>query len=63
MKEKRYLTNKKKYINEYNHANYIQVNIRIKNDDDLVINKLNSVKSKNAYILGLIRKDINKATK
>lgn len=63
MKEKKYLTNKKKYINEYNHANYIQVNIRVKNDDDVIIDKLNSVKSKNAYILDLIRKDIKKATK
>lgn len=60
MNDKKYLINKKKYINSYNSSNYTQVILRIKKDDIDIINKLNSVESKNNYITELIRKDIYK---
>lgn len=43
---------------EYKKRTYTSVNIRIRKDDTEVLDKLASVKSKNAYILDLIRKDI-----
>lgn len=52
-----YIVNKKKYINKFNHYNYMQVIVRIRYDDVIVLDKLAQVKSKNAYILDLIRKD------
>lgn len=58
MTEKKYITNKRKYVNTYNSSNYIQVILRIRADDIDVINKLNSVNSKNGYILDLIKNDI-----
>ena len=49
---------KTEYIKEYNKDNYKNVAIRIRKDNKAVIDKLNSVPSKNAYIIGLIEKDI-----
>jgi len=48
-----------KYINEYNKKNYFEIRIRIRKDtNEDVIEKLNSVESKNQYIVDLIKKDI-----
>ena len=47
---------------EYKKATYERVNVRIRKDDTEVLEKLNSVKSKNNYIVELIRADI-KASK
>lgn len=47
-----------KYINTYIKDNYRTVKIRIRNDDKMLINKINNVDNINKYILGLIQKDI-----
>lgn len=44
--------------NKYNKENYKFFRLKIKNTDTQVLNKLNSVPSKNGYVLELIRKDI-----
>ena len=43
---------------EYKKLNYKSVTIRIRKEDFEILQKLNSVKSKNNYILELIRADI-----
>ena len=43
---------------EYKRLTYERLTIRIRKDDTEVLQKLESVKSKNNYILELIRKDI-----
>lgn len=52
--------NKINYNNQYNKDSYFNVAIRIRKDNTEVINKLNSVKSKNAYIIDLIEQDIKR---
>ena len=52
--------NKINYNNQYNKDSYFNVAIRIRKDNIEVINKLNSVKSKNAYIIDLIEQDIKR---
>ncbi len=47
-----------KYINSYIKDNYRTIKLRIRNDDRMVINKINSVDNINKYILELIKKDI-----
>lgn len=47
---------------EYKKVTYERVNVRIRKDETEVLEKLNSVKSKNNYIVELIRADI-KASK
>ncbi len=47
-----------KYINTYIKDKYRTVKIRIRNDDKMLINKINNVDNINKYILGLIQKDI-----
>lgn len=47
---------------EYKKKNYTSVNIRIRKDDTEILEKLETVESKNKYILDLIREDI-KASK
>ena len=51
--------NQKEYINNYNKENYKMFPFRIRKDDTLVFNKLNSVSSVNGYIYSLIENDIN----
>lgn len=52
--------NQKVYINNYNKENYKMFPFRIRKDDTLVFNKLNSVSNINGYIHSLIENDINK---
>ena len=50
--------NQQKYINTYIKDNYRTIKLRIRNDDKLLINKINEVDNINRYILNLIKKDI-----
>ncbi len=50
--------NQQKYINSYLKDNYKTIKLRIRNDDKILINKLNNCENINKYILDLIRKDI-----
>ena len=47
---------------KYKKETYEKLTIRVRKDDKEILEKLESVESKNAYILDLIRKDI-KASK
>lgn len=49
---------KKKYINNFIKENYRTIKVRIRHDNKLLINKLNSVDNINKYISDLIYKDI-----
>lgn len=54
---------KKEYIKKNNESVkriYKSFQIRVRRDDEEVLDKLNSVESMNGYILDLIRKDIRK---
>lgn len=54
------MSNKKtKYINEYNKENYKLYLFRVKKNDSKLIEKLDSVENRNAYITNLLRKDIH----
>lgn len=50
--------NKIDYSNNYNKQAYINLSIRIRKDNTEVLKQLESVPSKNAYIVYLIEKDI-----
>ncbi|MCR5350803.1 MAG: hypothetical protein K6E20_07425 [Acholeplasmatales bacterium] len=50
--------NQQKYINDYIKNNYKTIKLRIRKDDKLLINKINSVNHVNQYLIGLIKKDI-----
>lgn len=50
--------NKINYSNDYNKQAYTNLSIRIKKDDIEVLKQLESVPSKNSYIIDLIRSDI-----
>lgn len=47
-----------KYINSYLKDNYKSIKVRVRNDDLVLINKLNNCENINKYILELIKKDI-----
>lgn len=49
---------KQEYINSFIKNNYRTIKLRIRKDDKLLINKINSVDNINRYILDLILKDI-----
>ena len=51
-------TNRAKYINDFNKENYKTYIFRVKRNDAQIINKLESVHSKNKYIKDLILDDI-----
>ncbi len=53
------MSKKTKYINEYNKENYKLYLFRVKKNDTEVIEKLESVENRNAYITNLLKKDIN----
>ncbi len=59
MKEKT-LNKANEYRKQFNKDNYKNVAIRIRKEETAVLNKLESVPSKNAYIIGLIKKDIKR---
>ncbi len=48
--------NKQEYINSYIKDKYKTIKVRIRKDDEMLINKINSVDNVNQYILGLIKK-------
>lgn len=50
--------NQQEYINNFIKNTYKTVKLRIRNDDKLLINKINSVDNINQYLIGLITKDI-----
>ena len=50
--------NQKDYINNFIKNNYKTIKLRIRNDDKLLLNKINSVENINQYLLDLITKDI-----
>lgn len=50
--------NQQEYINSYLKDNYKTIKVRIRNDDKVLINKLNHCDNINKYILELIKKDI-----
>jgi len=50
--------NQQKYVNDYIKNNYRTLKIRIRNDEKLIINKINKVDNINKYIKDLITKDI-----
>ena len=55
--------NQQEYINNFIRDNYKTIKVRIRNDDKLVINKINSVDNVNKYIYNLILKDIRENKK
>lgn len=55
--------NQQEYINNFIRDNYKTIKVRIRNDDKLVINKINSVSNVNKYIYNLILKDIRENKK
>lgn len=50
--------NRNQYWYEYKKKNYKRYNIIVRLDDKDVLEKLDSVKSVNGYILGLIKEDL-----
>ncbi|MDY5110295.1 MULTISPECIES: hypothetical protein [Bacillota] len=52
--------NQKQYINDYVRQTYKRFELRIRLDNEAVINKLNSVPNATKYILNLIEEDIER---
>ena len=50
--------NQQEYVNNFIKENYKTIKLRIKNNDELLIRKINSVKNVNKYLIELILKDI-----
>ncbi len=50
--------NQQEYINTYLKDNYKTIKVRVRNDDKVLINKINNCDNINKYILELIKKDI-----
>ena len=50
--------NQQEYINDYVKNKYKTIKLRIRNDNKLLLNKINSVDNINQYLIGLITKDI-----
>lgn len=61
MKNKEF--NQLEYISKFNKENYKHYHIKVNLKDKEVIDKLNSVDSKNGYIIDLIKKDIKSKKK
>ena len=51
--------NQQKYINDFNKETYKMFPLRVRKDNDVVIQKLNNTRNKNKYITTLIEKDVN----
>lgn len=53
------VNNKKlSYISEYNKNHYKMYQFRVKKDDQLVINKLDSIMNRSGYITSLVKNDV-----
>ena len=50
--------NSKDYVNQYIKNNYKTIKLRVRKDNQLLIDKINSVDNLNKYLIGLIIKDI-----
>ncbi len=50
--------NQQAYINSYLKDKYKTIKVRVRNDDAVLINKINHVDNVNKYILDLIKRDI-----
>ena len=50
--------NQQEYVNRFIKNNYKTIKLRVRNDDKLVLNKINSVENINRYLYGLILDDI-----
>lgn len=50
--------NSKDYVNQYIKDNYKTIKLRVRKDNQLLIDKINSVDNLNKYLIGLILKDI-----
>lgn len=50
--------NSKDYVNQYIKDNYKTIKLRVRKDNQLLIDKINSVNNLNKYLIGLIMKDI-----
>ncbi len=50
--------NSKDYVNQYIKDNYKTIKLRVRKDDQLLIDKINSVDNLNKYLIDLIIKDI-----
>ena len=50
--------NQQEYINDFIKNNYKTIKLRIRNDDKLLLKKINSVDNINRYLIELITKDI-----
>lgn len=57
---KRIVKNNLEYIAKFNKENYKDYHLKVNLKDKEIIDKLESVKSKNGYIINLIREDIKK---
>lgn len=53
---------KKKYIDSYNKEKYKTFKLRVKKEDEEILDRLSLVDSINAYIIDLIRKDVIKSS-
>ena len=53
-----FMFNQQEYINDFIKNTYKTIKLRIRNDDKLLINKINSVDNINKYLIELITKDI-----
>ena len=51
--------NQLNYISKYNKENYKMYPFRVKKNDIDIINKLENISNRNAYITGLIKEDID----
>ncbi len=50
--------NQQEYINDFIKKNYRTIKLRIRKDDTLLLEKINSVNNINQYLISLITKDI-----
>lgn len=58
MEKSKTTTAQKKAKNKYDKKTYFRLSLLIRKDDKEIINKLESVPSKNGYIINLIKEDI-----
>ena len=50
--------NQREYINDFIKNNYRTIKLRIRNDDKILVAKINNTDNINKYLIDLIRKDI-----